>query len=435
MPAPFDPLGSSAPLIVYLDYKSPYAYLAKDPTYALADELGIEIDWRPFTLDIPSYLGSAKLGADGKVAESQRTPGQWTRVKHAYHDVRRYASLRGLTVRGTVKIWDSSLGGIGMLFAKSQGQQVLRAYSGLVYERFWKRELDLEDLSVIERVLGECGANTHDFREYAAGEGRALHDQIQHAAFEAGIFGVPTFIIDREIYFGREHLPRVRWLLTGRKGASPDIAYPVPASSSPGRAAKGPLTVAIDFNSPQSYLAIAPTCALSDQLGIEIDWQPMITTRFEPPPGSGNDRGTRHRRIRAAYLERDVARYAAARGVVIGGLDRHKDSTHSALGLLWVKRQDPDQARTYVERVFEREGRGELNIGSEPAVRALLGELGIQTSGFESYAKGEGREQLAQVQADLQTRGAYESPAYLVNDDVYLGRQHLPMVRALLSTG
>src|ERR1017187_4054254 len=98
---PFDPLASSAPVIVYIDYKSPYAYLAKDPTYAIEDQFGIEIDWRPFTLDIPSYLGSARLDQQGRVVESKRTPDQWIRVKHAYHDVRRYGSLRGLIVRGT----------------------------------------------------------------------------------------------------------------------------------------------------------------------------------------------------------------------------------------------------------------------------------------------------------------------------------------------
>ena len=112
-----NPLASSAPLIVYIDYKSPYAYLAIEPTYAMQDELDIEIDWRPFTLDIPSYLGSARLSHEGKVVDNDRTPGQWTKVKYAYHDVRRYGSLRGIIVRGTTKIWDSSLAGIGMLWA------------------------------------------------------------------------------------------------------------------------------------------------------------------------------------------------------------------------------------------------------------------------------------------------------------------------------
>ena len=43
-------------LAVYIDLKSPYAYLAIDPARDMARALGIEIEWRPFTLDIPSYL-------------------------------------------------------------------------------------------------------------------------------------------------------------------------------------------------------------------------------------------------------------------------------------------------------------------------------------------------------------------------------------------
>jgi len=42
--------------------------------------------------------------------------------------------LRGLVLRGTTKIWDSSLAGIGMLWAKAQGGAVLRAYTDRVYE-------------------------------------------------------------------------------------------------------------------------------------------------------------------------------------------------------------------------------------------------------------------------------------------------------------
>jgi 2-hydroxychromene-2-carboxylate isomerase len=222
---PFDPLRSECPLIVYIDYKSPYAYLAKDPTYALEDAFGIEIDWRPLTLNIPSYLGSARLDERGKVVESQRTPQQWNGVKYAYRDARRYASLRGITVRGTTKIWDSSLAGIGMQWAKAQSRAVLRGYTDRVYERFWKRELDIEDPAVIEAVLREAGAQARGFAEYAAGEGRALHDAMQEQIFAAGIFGVPSYVVAGELFFGREHLPMVRWLLSGARGPAPDVAY------------------------------------------------------------------------------------------------------------------------------------------------------------------------------------------------------------------
>ena len=72
--------GDSA-LVVYIDLKSPYAYLAIDPTRAMAKKVGVEIEWRPFTLDIPTYLGSAKLDAKGKAVTQSRTATQWSGVK------------------------------------------------------------------------------------------------------------------------------------------------------------------------------------------------------------------------------------------------------------------------------------------------------------------------------------------------------------------
>jgi 2-hydroxychromene-2-carboxylate isomerase len=220
----FSELRGDIPLAVYIDLKSPYAFVAIDPTRAMAASLGVEIDWRPFTLDIPSYLGSARLDAKGKVASSKRTPQQWTGVRYAYRDARRYANLRGKTVRGTVKIWDSSLAGIAMLWAKEHGTEVFDRFLDDAYERFWRRELDIEDLGVLEEVLQRAGAPVGGFREYANGPGRAAHDALNEAAFDAGVFGVPTFLVGDELWFGREHLPRVAWLLAGAEGPPPDVA-------------------------------------------------------------------------------------------------------------------------------------------------------------------------------------------------------------------
>ena len=221
----FDPLRSSAPLIIYIDFKSPYAFVAKDPTYALSTTLGIEVDWRPLTLDIPSYLGSARLDKTGRVVESHRTPEQWTGVKYAYKDGRRYADLQGYRLRGTEKIWDTSLAHIALWWVKAQGPRLLRSFCDDVYERFWRRELDLEDMDVVEAAIARAGAGIDGFRDYAGGPGRVEHDSMQERIFEAGIFCVPCFIVEEELFFGREHLPMIRWVLEGRRGPQPDIAY------------------------------------------------------------------------------------------------------------------------------------------------------------------------------------------------------------------
>src|SRR3954470_8670984 len=111
---------------VYIDFKTPYAYLAKDPARDLERDFDISLDWLPYILDIPSYLGSARLDADGHVIEENRNAHQWRRVRYSYMDCRRQARKRGLVIRGTQKIWNSTLAAAGLLYAKPQGETVLR---------------------------------------------------------------------------------------------------------------------------------------------------------------------------------------------------------------------------------------------------------------------------------------------------------------------
>jgi 2-hydroxychromene-2-carboxylate isomerase len=203
-------------IAVYSDYKSPYAFLAKDLIYRLEDEFEVRLEWLPYTLDIPSYLGSARVDEHGTVIDSARNAHQWRRVRYSYMDCRRQARKRGLTILGPRKIWDSSLAAIGMLWAKRQSAAVFRAYHDRVFERFWRRDLDIEDPAVIATVLGEAGADTTGFDDYLAGAGRHEHDAIIGAAEAAGVFGVPSFLIDGELFWGREHLPELREILPPR---------------------------------------------------------------------------------------------------------------------------------------------------------------------------------------------------------------------------
>jgi 2-hydroxychromene-2-carboxylate isomerase len=222
-PEAFAGLRGDSRLAVYLDFKSPYAFIAVRPTRSMARALGVEVDWRPFTLDIPSFLGSAKLAKDGKTVErADRTPEQWSGVKYSYRDARRYAGLTDKTLRGTIKIWDSSKAAIAMLWAKERGG--FDRFLDVAYPAFWKRELDIDDWAVLERALAEAGIPTEGFRGWADGPGRTAHDEINQAAFDAGVYGVPTYLVEDEMWFGREHLPRVAWILGGRKGPEPDVA-------------------------------------------------------------------------------------------------------------------------------------------------------------------------------------------------------------------
>ncbi len=208
-------------LTIYTDYKSPYAFLATGLTYALAEEFpGLQLEWLPHTLDIPSYLGSARLDDAGNVIEENRDAHQWRKVRYAYMDCRRYARLRGLTLLAPRKIWDSSIANIGMLYAQEGGPEVFRRYHDITFERFFRRALDIESEAVVTDVLREAGADPTTFPDFLRGPGRERHDRIREESLELGVFGVPTYVLDGEVFWGREHLDLIRL----RLGASMDGA-------------------------------------------------------------------------------------------------------------------------------------------------------------------------------------------------------------------
>ena len=199
-------------ITVYSDYKSPYAYLAKDLAYELERDFPVRLDWKPYILDIPSYLGSATLDAAGNVLEESRNAHQWRRVRYSYMDCRRQARKRGLTIRGTQKIWDSSLAAAGMIFAQQAGDPAFRHYHDTVFERFWQRALDIENPEALAAILTEAGADGTRFPEQASN----LRNEVAAISRDAeaqGVFGVTSFILDGELYWGREHLPDIRDLL------------------------------------------------------------------------------------------------------------------------------------------------------------------------------------------------------------------------------
>ena len=298
-------------------------------------------------------------------------------VKYAYADCRRYARLRDKVIRGTEKIWDTNLGAIGMLWAKGQGEDVLHRYIDGVYAPFWRRELDLEDVAVVEAVLAAAGAAVEGFRAFSLGEGAEANANIQAAAFDRGIFGVPTYVLDKELYFGREHLPRIRWLLQGAQGNCPDIAYELEPGSHIEPATGASLNIGIGLEDPESLVAIPGILATLGDLDIEISWYALPKKEHRrKDDGKDQSRGGRHRRYRAANRRQDRQRYCgddAAMGDIEG-------------------------------RVIELLRQHDIEIADK--------------------APPEGG------QSPISAPGYVGSPVFTQGDEVYVGRQHLPLIRA-----
>ena len=189
---------TDAIVTLYVDYRSPYSYLAKDDAYRLEDDFRVRIDWYPYGIDIESVYGAVE----------RRTEREWRKVRYLYMDVRRLANKRGLTVKGTRKIYDPTLASLGMLYAKSLG--VLRQYHDNLLSRFWTHEAEIDRSEDVEAALVAAGATAQGFRAFASGEGPAQLHSVCEAADAQGVFGVPTFIFRGELFWGADRIALLR---------------------------------------------------------------------------------------------------------------------------------------------------------------------------------------------------------------------------------
>jgi 2-hydroxychromene-2-carboxylate isomerase len=177
---------------MYSDYKSPYAYLAFDPGMALERKFGVRVRWRPFQLQI-----------EGR---GERSATAEYKIRYSYLDARRWANQRpgGLVVKGPLKVYDTTPALIGGLYTETQGR--LPDYSRTVFERFFRRELEIDQPDAVAAVIAGLGLSEQGYRDYLAGEGMRAYAAAQAEAAADHVFGVPIFIFNREPFWGHDRI-------------------------------------------------------------------------------------------------------------------------------------------------------------------------------------------------------------------------------------
>src|SRR5579864_8780300 len=153
---------STETVTFYYDYKSPFTYLALEPALALERSHRVRLRFIPYAVDLRAAYGGET---------TQRSERDWFKVRYLYADARRFATERGIVIRGPQKLFDSRLAMISGLYTDHHGR--FRSYSEKVFERFFKRELDIEDAAALAAVMTECGIDASDFPRYAKAEGQA----------------------------------------------------------------------------------------------------------------------------------------------------------------------------------------------------------------------------------------------------------------------
>lgn len=184
----------SEPLKLYYDYKSPFAFLAAEPAFALPERYAVALRWIPFQLRIK-----------GRGERSQYS--EW-KARYSYLDARRWANRRGgFPIRGPSKVYDSRPALIGGLFAAREG--CFREYTLAAYARFFDHRFELDLPDAVAALLAElAGADAGArYLAYLAGAGARDFEAAMEEAHADHVFGVPLFVFRGEPFWGHDRMP------------------------------------------------------------------------------------------------------------------------------------------------------------------------------------------------------------------------------------
>ena len=185
-------------LPVYIDFKSPSAYLAMAPTLALATRHELEIAWRPFRTverDVP------RLGQEETVGESHRR----VRASALREQAIKYARHQDITLAYPSELGSTDLA-LGIL-ATWTGDRL--PFIQAAFRAYWQDHANLDDPNTIAQILADLGQPAEISKAEVL---EALDLALDHAD-EVGIGGAPGYVIQDQIFVGREHLPWIEDLI------------------------------------------------------------------------------------------------------------------------------------------------------------------------------------------------------------------------------
>jgi 2-hydroxychromene-2-carboxylate isomerase len=191
----------------YYSIGSRYSYLAATQIDALQQATGCHVEWHPVnSVRLISQLESNPFA--GKPASTQY---EWT---YRELDAQRWANLYGIPYiepRGRVE-FDSELLAQACIAAKRLGK--VEKYSRSLFAAMFQDSLakiDDRECTICAEACGIAAADFQDALRSPATIGQL--DQTINTAVQAGVFGVPTFIVDDEIFWGNDRLVLLRHYL------------------------------------------------------------------------------------------------------------------------------------------------------------------------------------------------------------------------------
>jgi 2-hydroxychromene-2-carboxylate isomerase len=184
----------------YLDFISPYAYLAFEELPKALQGLGYSVDYKPL-------LFAGLLKHHGQLGPAEIAPKRdWT-----YRQVLWLAHSHGIEMRMPARHPFNPLPLLRLALACGSGGRVNRYVAETIFRHVWRGGADAGDLQRLEALTRTLAPA----RDPAGDEVKAQLKANADEAIALGLFGVPSLVVDGKVFWGFDALPMLREYLEG----------------------------------------------------------------------------------------------------------------------------------------------------------------------------------------------------------------------------
>jgi 2-hydroxychromene-2-carboxylate isomerase len=197
-----------ADVIFYFDFGSPNAYLAHKVIPEIEQRTGVKFRY------VPALLGGI-FKATGNQSPAQAFANIPSKLAYERRETQRFVQRHGIAEFAMNPHFPVNTLQIMRGAVAAQQAGVFKAYVEAVYRAMWVDGLKMDDPAVIKAALDAAGLPADRLIELMGDPGvKAKLIENTEAAVADGVFGSPSFLVEGELYFGKDRLRDVEEAIT-----------------------------------------------------------------------------------------------------------------------------------------------------------------------------------------------------------------------------
>lgn len=379
----------------WFDFSCPFAYLASTRVEALAARVRAEVVGRPLLLG-----GVFKtVGAPQKLFQSLGP----AKAKHNQNDMRRHASVYGVPLRTPEGHPIRTVEALRSLLAVGEPFMPL---AHRFFRAYWVDGIDLGTEDGVARVLREAGHDPIAVR--ARAESQEIKEDLRRRTDEGiarGIFGVPAFFVEGELFWGQDRLDFVEEALGGVPESMPPADRVAPMY---------PVDFYFDYSSPFSYIASERA---ERMVGRALRWKPFLLGGLFKTIGAPDVPFFTQSEPKRKHTVRDLDRQAARGGIPFRWPSRFPMNTVLALRVtLAAFSSEPERTPVLLHRLFRAYWAEDLDISDAGVVERLSTEAGFDGAALVGRASHpEVKDALRRATDEAVLAGVFGAPTFVVH--------------------